>query len=295
MEPSIEFGNARLIILNLIIAVMIYGAALDTRPADFRRLLEVPAASLAGLGAQFLLLPALTCLATWAAAVPAPLALAMILVACCPSGNFSNVLTGLARANVALSVSLTAASSLLAILLTPLNFAFYGWLNPHTRELTTAVTIDHLHLLGILVLVLGLPVALAMVTRRHLPGLADRLQRPMRIGSVLMLTLFIAVAFTLNAPIVAQHGGDIVILATLHNTSALLLGAAIGAAAGLAAADRRAVTMEVGVQNTGLGLLILFSYYPDAAEMIVLTAFWGVPHLVTGLGLAWWWARPQPV
>ena len=291
MEPQSAISATQLVLLNLIIATLMYGVALDLRLADFRRLLAAPAAPLAAMLAQFGLLPALTCLATWVFSVPAELALAMILVASCPGGNFSNVLTGLAKGNVALSISMTAASSLLAVVMTPFNFALYGWLNPNTRALTKTIGVEPAYLLGILLLVLGLPVLLAMLTRHLNAALAMRLHGPMSKGSVVVLILFVGVAFYSGRDVIALHGGQIALLATLHNTSALLLGAAIAALAKLSAADRRAVTIEVGVHNTGLGLLILFNFYPQATPMILFTAFWGLPHLVSGLGLAWWWAR----
>lgn len=114
-------------------------------------------AELVSMLAQFVLLPALTCLACWALAIEAQLALAMTLIAACPGGSFSNIMTWMARGNVALSVSMTAVSSVVASVLTPLNFALYAWLNPHTRPLLTQIELDPLSLLLLVLLVLGLP------------------------------------------------------------------------------------------------------------------------------------------
>src|SRR5690606_37907534 len=130
-----NFDPASLVMLNVIMAFMMFGVSLTLKTEDFRRILVAPVAPLAGLFGQFVLLPAATCLATWALEIDPELALGMILVAACPGGSFSNVMTWLARANVAVSVSMTAVSSLAATVLTPMNFALYGYLNPHTREL----------------------------------------------------------------------------------------------------------------------------------------------------------------
>ncbi|HBT06621.1 MAG TPA: bile acid:sodium symporter, partial [Alcanivorax sp.] len=130
MSPDnpIDFSTGSLVILNVILALMMFGVSLSLRGEDFRRVLRMPEAPAAGLLAQFVLLPALTCVITWFLDVEPELALGMILVASCPGGTFSNIMTWLARANVAVSVSMTAVSSLAATVLTPLNFALYGWL-----------------------------------------------------------------------------------------------------------------------------------------------------------------------
>src|SRR5690606_16367768 len=143
-----------------------------------------PKAPVIGLLAQFLLLPALTCLACWGLAIEPQLALGMMLVASCPGGSFSNIMTWMARGNVAVSVSMTAVSSLVASVLTPLNFAFYAWLNPHTRPLLMEIAIDPLGLLLLVVLVLGVPLVLGMAIGRRLPTLAQKVEKPLRLFSL---------------------------------------------------------------------------------------------------------------
>lgn len=286
-----------LLALNLLIAAMTFGMALGLQPADFVRIAAAPRAPLTGLLAQFLLLPAITCAAVWLLPIAPDLGLAMMLVASCPGGNFSNLLVWLARANVALSVSLTAASSVLAVLLTPLNFAFYAALNPRTRELVTAIVVEPLPLLAVVLGVLALPLTAGMILARRAPATAARWQEPIRRAALCMLLLFVAGAFAANWETVREHGARIIGLATLHNVGALLIGALAARLARLPPLDARAVTVEVGVQNTGLGLVLLLTFFPTAPAMAVFAAFWGVPHLVTGLGLAAWWARhpPEPV
>ena len=289
-----NFDPAQLLLLNAIIAVMMFGAALSLRLGDFARLRHAPLAPAIGLMAQFVALPALTCLAAWVFAVPGELALAMILVASCPGGNFSNIMTWLARGDVAVSVSMTAVSSLAAVVMTPLNFALYGGLNPATRELLTSIDMSGGGLLQLALLVLGVPLLLGMLAHHHLPGLAQRLQGGLRWASIAILLLFVGIGFASNSSVLAEHFADIALLAVAHNSAALLLGWIAARTARLPAGAVRAVTMEVGIQNTGLGLLIAFNFFPNQAAMILLIAFWGVPHLVSGMGLVWWWSR-RPV
>ena len=287
----IVFNPASLIMLNAILALMMFGVSLSLRFDDFKRILLYPVAPLAGLFAQFLLLPLATCLFTWALNIEPELALGMILVASCPGGSFSNIMTWLARGNVAVSVSMTAVSSLAATVLTPLNFAFYGWLNPNTREYLTQITIEPSSILLLVLLVLALPLILGMLTGRKFPKLVTRSEKPLRIISLLIFLVFVAIAFSNNFALFIERFSSFFWLVVAHNLLALSLGYGMGTALKLPVADRRAVTLEVGIQNSGLGLVILFTFFPQAGGMMLITAFWGVWHLVSGLTLSQIWAR----
>ena len=287
----IHFNAANLVILNVILAFMMFGVSLSLRGEDFKRVLKKPDAPVTGLLAQFVLLPAASCLVTWALNVPPQLALGMILVAACPGGTFSNIMTWLGRANVAVSVSMTAVSSLAATVLTPLNFAFYGWLNPHTRPLVQHIALNPWHILLLVLVVLAIPLLVGMVVGRHFPSFAEKAQKPMRLVTLLVLFGFVGIAFANNMDVFLANAHRIVGLVMGQNALALGLGALAGVVTGLNRADRRAVTMEVGIQNSGLGLSILFTFFPQASGMILITAFWGVWHLVTGLTLAMIWSR----
>jgi bile acid:Na+ symporter, BASS family len=290
-EVDIAFSSTDLVSMNAAIALMMFGVSLQLRTEDFIRLVRAPRAPAAGLLAQFLLLPLVTCLATWALSVPAEFALGMMLVASCPGGTFSNVMTWMGRGNVAVSVTMTAISSLAAVIMTPLNFAFYGWLNPHTRPLLQQIAIDPVNVLILVALVLAVPIFLGMAAGRRFPLQAARSEQPMRWLSLLLFLGFIVIAVEKNIALFLEHFGSIFLLVVAHNGLALLVGYGAGRLARLPAADRRAVTMEVGIQNSGLGLMILFTFFPQAGAMILITALWGVWHLVSGLTLAQIWAR----
>lgn len=287
----LQFDPASLVTLNVILACMMFGVSLTLTPADFKRVLATPRAPVGGLIAQFLLLPAATCLATWLLRIDPQLALGMILVASCPGGAFSNVMTWLGRGNVAISVSMTAVSSLAATVLTPFNFALYGWLNPYTRSALTEISVDPWQILLLVLLVLGLPILLGMWAGKRFPRLALRSEKPLRVISLLIFLAFVAIAFANNYGLFVERFHTFFWLVVGHNLLALCLGAVTGYALRLPAADRRAVTLEVGIQNSGLGLVILFTFMPAAGGMMLITAFWGVWHLISGLTLANIWAR----
>lgn len=293
-SQDLAFSQADIIALNITIAAMMFGVSLQLRLADFHRLLRMPVAPVLGLLAQFVLLPALTCLLTWVLAVPAELALGMMLVAACPGGSFSNLMTWIARGSLPVSVTMTAFSSLAAVVLTPLNFQFYAGLNPNTAALMREIAVPQGQMLLAVLLILGLPIALGMAVGARWPRLAAASDRPMRVLSLLVFLGFVALAVHKNLNLLLQSVGVIVPLVIAHNLLALGTGATAAALAGLPADQRRAVTLEVGIQNSGLGLTLLFTFFPQAGGMILIAACWGVWHLISGLSLSVYWSRKSP-
>lgn len=293
-EVGLRFDPAQLVTLNAVMAVMMYGVSLTLRPADFLAVLRKPLAPAAGLLAQFVLLPAASAAAAWGLRLDAELALGMILVASCPGGSFSNLMTYRARGDVALSVSMTAVSSVAATVLTPLNFAFWASLNPVTRDYLRAIAVSPGGIFVVVLLVLGLPLALGMWTGQRYPRFAMRMDPPLRKLALLILLAFVALAFSQNVGLFVDRFETFFYVVVAQNLLALALGYASSRALRLGAAATRAVTLEVGIQNSGLGLVILFTFFPEAGDMLLVTAFWGVWHLVTGIALSSWWAR-RPV
>lgn len=290
-DIGVQFSPGSLVVLNVVIAFMMFGVSLTLKTEDFVRVLRTPKAPVAGLFTQFLLLPALTCLATWALKIEPELALGMMLVASCPGGAFSNVMTWLARGSVATSVSMTAISSLTATVMTPLNFSIYAKLNPYTRPLYEAFTMDSGDILILVLLVLGLPIVLGMAIGKRFPKFAIRSERPLRTLSLLVFLVFIGIAFGNNFELFISKFNTFFWLVVAHNTGALIAGYLLSRMLRLSQSDLRAVTLETGIQNSGLGLVIIFSFMPEAGGMMLIAAFWGVWHLVSGLTLANIWAR----
>lgn len=288
---AINFDPSSLIALNVIMACMMFGVSLTLRLDDFRRVLVAPVAPGVGMIAQFLLLPSLTCLATWLLDIDPELALGMMLVAACPGGAFSNVLAWIARGSVAVSVSMTAVSSLAATVLTPLNFALYGYLNPNTREMLTTISLDPFSILILVVLVLALPMLLGMWAGSRFPRFAERSERPLRSIAIVVFLGFVGIAFGNNLELFVSRFHTFFWLVVLHNLLALSLGYVMARLSRLPEADKRAVTLEIGIQNSGLALVILFTFFPEAGGMMLITAFWGVWHLVSGLTVALLWSR----
>lgn len=285
-EVVIQFNPATQLGLNLMLAALMFGVALNLKIGDFTRIVKRPVAPAIGLVCQFVILPALTCGLTVLLDVPASMALGMILVAACPGGNFSNLITFISKGNVATSVTMTAFSSVAAVVLTPLNFGLYAWLNPATRALLTDIALQPEQVLLVVVLVLAVPLAIGMWLGKLFPHFAERTTTPLRYFSLVIFLLFVAIAFFNNANLFAQYWTLFVWYVFAHNTLALLLGFSAAKLCGLSPEDSRAVTFEVGIQNSGLGLVLLFTFMPNLGGAIIITAFWGIWHLVSGTGLA---------
>jgi BASS family bile acid:Na+ symporter len=272
---------------------MMFGASLSIRLSDFKLLLKSPKAPIIGLLSQFVLLPLLTFVLTRILEVDASIALGMILVASCPGGSFSNIMTWLARGDLATSVSMTGISTLAALFLTPLNFTFYASLNGETSALLASIAVEPSQVMELILLVLVLPLFGGMLVGQRFPKAAGKMDRPFRWISMLLFLVFVVVAFSANGDLFFRYAQYFVGLVILHNAIALLIGYMSSRAVGLNIEQIRAVTLEVGIQNSGLGLIIVFNFYADLGGMMIITAFWGVWHLVSGLALALFWSR-QP-
>ena len=287
----LNFNPTTLTILNVLIGFIMFGVALDIRVEDFRRILRDPRGPAIGLTAQFLLLPFVTFLLV-GVLDPAPsVALGMILVAACPGGNFSNFLSAYARGNAALSVSMTAVSTLLAIVMTPFNLQFWGSRTPGAADILTDVSLDPWDLMVTILLILGLPLALGMLTRAKRPELADRMRRPMRYFALTAFFSFIVFALIGNWSFFLEFIGLFAFIVAAQNALALSLGYFSSTAARLPEYDRRAITMEVGIQNSALALVIVFTFFDGLGGMAVIAAWWGVWHLIAGLTLGTFWSR----
>lgn len=287
----IQINATGQMILGLVLALIMFGVALDLRFSDFGEVLRKPLAPLSGLFAQLVLLPAVT----WAITMimqPLPsVALGMMVVAACPGGNLSNLMTHMARGNTALSVSMTGISSLLAVITTPLNIVFWASLNPATAVLLRQVSVEPVSFIGSTVLLLGVPMVAGMTTVRLWPKLAERLRRPFQILSFLFLIVFILGATASNAKHLTAFLVQILPLVALHNTVAVILGWLAARVWRLSDFDTRAMTIEVSMHNSGLGLALILNHFDALGGAALIAAGWGVWHIVSGWALAAWWKR----
>jgi BASS family bile acid:Na+ symporter len=203
----------------------------------------------------------------------------------------SNVITHLARGNTELSVTMTAIGTVMAVLTTPLNLTLWSGLYADTAALVRAVELDAGELVGTVVAILGVPLAIGMLVAHRWPRAAERMRGPFKLFSVACLALFIVLALRKNSDVFSTYAPLLGGIVALHNGLALLTGWLVGRAAGLPGRDRRAIAVEVGIQNAGLGLVLCFDFFPELGGTAMLVGWWGVWHLFAGLILASVWRR----
>lgn len=290
----LNFSPASLNLLNVILCVVMFSIALDLKAGDFREVTRRPKSFLAGMFSQFVAVPALTYVLVVVLEPRPSIALGLILVAACPGGNISNFLTHRSGGNLALSVSMSAFTTLAAPIATPLNIAFWGSLYGPTRELLRATEIDPLSVLYAVLLLLVLPMALGMLTNARLPALAARIRKPLQFVSMLIFLGFVVAALAANWGFFLGYVGQVALLVVLHNGLALAAGYVVATVARTGEADRRAITIESGIQNSGLGLILIFAFFDGLGGMTVAAAFWGIWHAVSGLAVATLFARAAP-
>jgi BASS family bile acid:Na+ symporter len=289
----LNFSTSSLLLMNAILAVVMFSIALDLKPRDFGRLAAAPKPVVTGLISQFVVLPVLTYLLILVVQPRASIALGLILVAACPGGNISNFITHRAGGNAALSVSMTAFATVGAILITPLNIAFWGRLYAPSREILNSVQIDPVQVAMTVSLMLILPLILGMVLNARYPELADRVRRPMQNLSMLIFLAFVVLALAANWGFFLSFAQYVGALVVVHNAIALAGGYGTATLAGLSSYDRRAVTIETGIQNSGLGLVLIFGFFNGLGGMAVVAALWGIWHAVSGIVLARIMARTE--
>lgn len=285
-DVLLNFSPGSLLLLNAILAVVMFSVAIDLKPSDFNRLIQAPRALVVGLISQFLVLPVLTFALIWVTKPQPSIALGLILVAACPGGNISNFITHRAGGNAALSVSLTAFSTVGAILLTPVNIAFWGSLYEPTRKILRETAIDPVSVAITVGFMLILPLVLGVMLNTRHPDWTGKIRKPVQTLSFLIFIAFVLLALSANWSFFLKFAGAVAVLVALHNALALTGGYACATLAGLSAFDRRSVTIETGIQNSGLGLVLIFGFFGGLGGMAVVAAFWGIWHAVTGLVLA---------
>ncbi len=281
--------------LSAILALMMFSVGLGLRLDDFRRVLRRPAVILYGTALQVIALPALTFLLSFLIAPTPSIALGMMVVAACPGGNASNLLTQAARGDAALSVSLTALASTLAVITTPFNIVFWAGLQPRTAHLLTAIGLDRGAFLSQTALTLGLPLLGGLFIAARATALAQRIRKPLHTLALLSLGGFIVGALITNGSPLATAGWFIFPVLVIQDAMALALGYGAARAAGLSDPARRAFTFETGIRNSGLGLVILLSQFKGLGGAALITAGWGIWHLISGGALAAWWSFRPPL
>ena len=291
--------------INIVLAFVMYGVALGIKPHSFVEVFQKPKSVVVGVCCQLVLLPLFTFLLAllmdsvgW---ISWSMALGMILVASCPGGNISNFISSLSKANIELSVCLTAISTALAVLMTPFNFWLYG--NLFLKFAAVHGEVPHLviplwDVFKTIFILLGVPLTLGILTSRYLPKLAEKMKKPFQYASIVFFLAMVVLSFMGNLDAFVKCIKYIFLIVLIHNLLALTIGFNTASIFKLPRRDRRTLTIETGIQNSGLGLVLLlgtqiFAGLPPHGGRLVITAWWGVWHIISGLAVAGFFNRSK--
>lgn len=308
LDPiRINFSASGMHVINLILSFIMFGVALGINPKQFTNLIKEPKSTIVGLTSQLLFLPLVTFLLVIILNkyITPTVAMGMILVAACPGGNISNFMSSLSKANTELSIGLTASTTLLATISTPFNFAFWGGLymkfiaNRTASGILQPLEIDNVQMFQTVFILLGIPLILGILFAKYFPKITEKLKKPIQILSIVFFLLMVVLAFANNLQLFLKYIYYIFFIVLVHNFLAFGTGFTLGTLFRLPDKDRRTVTIETGIQNSGLGLVLLFNtkIFPhDMAlgGMLFITAWWGIWHIISGLTIAGLWSRKEP-
>jgi Predicted Na+-dependent transporter len=303
---NLKLGSGTGLILSIVLAIIMFGIALGIKGETLKNVFTKPKSIITGVVLQWIGLPLVTFLLImiFHNMLTPMVALGMLLVASCPGGNISNFISSLSKANVELSVSMTAVATVCAPFITPLNFWMWGNLYLKYASLSSTMTIPQLvipfwDIFSTVFIILGIPIVLGMLFAKKFPKATEKIKKPFSIFSIAVFIVMVLGMFIPNWKLFLEYIIYIFILVLIHNACAFGTGYGGSTLMKLPKKDRRAITIEVGIQNSGLGLTLLLNpaiFKPELwnnpetgimyGGMLFVTAWWGIWHIISGLTLA---------
>lgn len=287
----INFSDDQLVILNLCLAFIMFGVALDIKISDFKRLFVNPKTPLVGLASEYILLPILTFILVLIFQPPASIALGMVLIACCPGGSVSNFMVHLSKSNAALSVLLTSITTVGAVIITPLAFSLWVNLLPGAEGLRESIQVSMSDMVKTIVQLIFIPVALGMLVNHYYHTFAKKIEKPVQTLSLIIFLGFVVFGIAGNFENIINYVQFVFWIVLIHNALAFAVGYYFAKLMKREEKDARAIAIETGIQNTGLGLIIVFNFFDGIGGMAIILAWWGIWHLFSGMVLATYWSR----
>ncbi len=269
-HPEVLGGNVS---INHLLMVVMFGMGLTMRQDDFIGVLRQPKAIAIGCAAQFVVMPLLAFMLSKLFALPAELAVGVMLVGTCPGGTSSNVMTYMARGDIALSVGMTTVSTLLAPILTPLLTWFY---------LRTNVHVDAVGMFLSIIQVVIVPISLGFLINHYFGRYTERVVSVLPIISVVAICIIVGYVIDANDEKLMSCGLLIIAVVMLHNLLGYTLGFLIGRMIGLPDSKRNAIAIEVGMQNSGLATSLATTAFPALPLATVPGVVFSVWHNLSG-------------
>ena len=304
---TLNLGSGTGLIMSLVLALIMFGIALGIKMDTLKNVFVKPKSIITGICLQWIGLPLVTFIIILAfnSFLTPMVCLGMLLVASCPGGNISNFMSSLSKSNVELSVSMTAVSTIAAPVVTPLNFWLWGNAYLKFAALSGTLTIPQLvipfwDIFQTVFIILGVPIILGMLFAKYLPKATEKIKGPFSTFSIVVFIIMVLGMFIPNWELFINYIFYIFILVLIHNAAAFATGFYGAGLLKLPKVDRRTISIEVGIQNSGLGLTLLLNpaiFDPEIwnnpvtgimyGGMLFVTCWWGIWHIISGLSLAY--------
>lgn len=290
-QVQINANSDGLIILKICLAFILFSLAIDIKKEDFKTLITNPKSVIIGSISQIILLPLLTFLLVLLIKPSASIAMGMILVSACPCGNMSTYISYLAKGFIPLSISITTISTLLASITTPFNFYLYASHYPPANALMQEIHISFWSLLSSIILLLILPLISGILLQQYYPALTKKLSKPIKMIALIFFILFLIGAFVSNRTIFIKYLPQIFGVVFIQNTLAFLVGYLFPKIFKLPETHCRSISIETGIHNSGLGLILVMTFFEGNGGMAIIAAWWGIWHIIAGMALAYYWNK----
>ena len=282
----LKMNEDNILFMNISLGFIMLGVALKLRVKDFILVFSAPKSVIIGFLSQFVALPFLTYLLVLILNPMPSVAMGMMIVAACPGGNISNFMTALANGNTALSVCMTAIASISAVFMTPINISFWGGLHAPTSVILNEVSLDFFEMLKIVGMILLIPLIIGMLLRAFKPKIADILLPVTHYGSILIFGGIVVFAFGANTDLFVKYIHLIIFIVLAHNTIGIFTGYSLARLFKLPGPDQKTLAIETGIQNSGLGLGLIFAFFDGMGGMAIVAGWWGIWHIISGLSIA---------
>ncbi|MBK8628206.1 MAG: bile acid:sodium symporter family protein [Saprospiraceae bacterium] len=291
---NINFDQNQVTLLNICLGFLMFGVALDLKIDDFKYIFKAPKSIISGLLSQWILLPILTMVLVYIIQPTYSLALGMVLIAACPGGNVSNYAVHLAKANAALSIMLTMISTLLCVFSTPTIFSILESILPERVESQMIFEIKFADMIWSIGQLIIIPLILGFILSNYYPLFTNKIKKSVKKVSFIIFVSFVIVAVAGNFENLKKYLYLVFLIVFIHNSLALLVGYFWSRRImNLPIADSRTISIETGIQNSGLALILIFNFFDGNGGMALIAAWWSIWHLISALSLAWWWRRKQ--
>lgn len=290
-QVQINADSDGLIVLKICLAFILFSLAIDIKKEDFKTLYSNPKSVLIGCLSQIIVLPLFTFVLVLILKPPTSIALGMMLVAACPCGNMSTYMSYLAKGFIPLSITITAISTLSASFTTPFNFYFYASHYAPAEAFLQEIHISFWSLLSSILLLLVLPLIAGISLKAYFPAFVNKISKSIKILALVFFLAFLIGAFAKNRIVFIEHLPEIFGIVCLQNFLAFIIGYFLPKLFRLPETHCRSISIETGIHNSGLGLILVMTFFNGNGGMALIAAWWGIWHIITGGIFALYWNR----